>query len=240
MQPTLVCLHGWGGSKESFTELRAALKHTDIRILTPDLPGFGDEPEPKKPWTVDNYANWVETYIKKSVTGEFILLGHSHGGRVAIKLASKGELKIRTLFLCASAGIRHPKHFRRISSLILAKTGKTIFIIPGLKHFQATGKQLLYKLFRVHDYEKASELMQKTLILVSNENLSPLLNKINVPTHIFWGEDDTMTPLSDGELIKKHIKESALYTFENVRHRVHMDKAIEIAEVIKTTLYLTT
>ncbi len=236
MQPTLVCLHGWGGSKESFTELRAALKRTDIRILTPDLPGFGDEPEPEKPWTTDDYVNWVETYIRENVQGEFLLLGHSHGGRIAIKLASRETLPINTLFLCAAAGIRHPKHFRRIIGLILAKTGKTIFLIPGLKHFQATGKRLLYKLFHVHDYEKASALMQKTLILVSKEDLRPLLPKIKMPTHIFWGEDDTMTPISDGELMKKHIKESALYTFENVSHRVHRDKAIEIAEVIKKTL----
>ena len=66
-RPVLVCLHGWGGSKESFTELRAVLKGEPIEILTPDLPGFGKEPEPKKPWTTDDYANWVEEWIKEQM-----------------------------------------------------------------------------------------------------------------------------------------------------------------------------
>ena len=63
MKPILVCLHGWGGSKESFTELREALQDVPCEIVTPDLPGFGDAAEPERPWTVDDYADWVESYI---------------------------------------------------------------------------------------------------------------------------------------------------------------------------------
>jgi len=236
MTPTIVCLHGWGGSKESFTELRAALENTEIHILTPDLPGFGAEPEPKKPWTVDHYAGWVSGYIKHNIQGSFMLLGHSHGGRIAIRLAAMNTLPIDHLFLCAAAGIRHPRHIKRIIGLLLAKTGKLLLSIPYLKHLQPIGKKILYKLVRVHDYEKASTMMQQTLINVSQENLKPLLRDINTPTDIFWGKQDGMTPFSDAITMKRLIPNATLHAFEGIRHGVHRDKAKEIANTIRARI----
>jgi pimeloyl-ACP methyl ester carboxylesterase len=237
MQPILLCLHGWGGSKESFTELRAALKNDAITVLAPDLPGFGDEPEPSRPWTTDDYADWVITWLNDQTQGNIpalLVLGHSHGGRIAIKLTAGNRLPIDHLFLCAAAGIRHMRHFKRIIGLMLAKTGKGLLSIPGMCALQPAGKKLLYSLIRVHDYEKASPLMRKTLINVTEEDLRPLLSAIHVPTDIFWGTEDGMTPVSDGRIMAKNIPDSHLHLFQGIRHRVHRERAAEIATVIRT------
>ncbi len=233
MSVTLVCLHGWGGSSESFNDLRTHLKDAPIKILSPDLPGFGKEPEPAHPWTVDDYADWVSRYIVEHVDGPFFLLGHSHGGRVAIKLALRDELPIQHLFLCASAGIRHARHFKRIVGLTLAKTGKFFLSIPGVNALQPLGKKLLYKLVRVHDYEKASPVMRQTLILVSKGDMKPLLHGITQPTDLFWGHQDGMTPFSDALVMEKLIPNSTLHAYPDARHGVHLTKAAEIAAVIK-------
>ncbi len=251
MKPILLCLHGWGGSKESFTELRAALKGADLEILTPDLPGFGEEPEPRTAWSTDEYADWVVRWMdeKLRVSGfglrerKIFLLGHSHGGRIAIKLAARLNPETRNpkpetffpinhLFLCAAAGIRHPRHFKRIFGLILAKTGKFFVSIPSLRSLQPIAKKLLYKLVRVHDYEKASPVMRETLIKVSAEDLTPLLPTITVPTDIFWGTDDRMTPVGDGRLMARLIRQSQLHVFVDTRHNVHRIRAAEIAKAI--------
>lgn len=236
MKPTLVCLHGWGGTKESFTELREALKDFDVEILTPDLPGFGEEPDPPTPWTTEEYTNWVEEWIKKQNIKHLHLLGHSHGGRIAITLAARDTLPIEHLYLCAAAGIRHPRHFKRIVGLTLAKTGSFFLSIPGLKLLQPLGKKLLYKLVRVHDYEQASPVMRQTLINVSKVDITPLLSEIVIPTDIFWGEEDGMTPFSDALIMNKKIKGSTLHRYPAVRHRVHRDRAPDIAAIIKKTL----
>lgn len=246
--PVLLCLHGWGGSKESFTELREALKNDDIEILTPDLPGFGGEPEPTRPWTNDDYADWVERWLrqwneKRKVKSEKIfLLGHSHGGRIALKLAQRqstyssiihSSLSIIHLFLCAPAGIRHARHFKRIFGLLLAKTGSFFLAIPGLKVLAPLGKKLLYKLVRVHDYEVASPIMRQTMINVAREDLRPLLPSITIPTDLFWGKDDGMTPFSDALIMEREIPNATLHSFDGVRHGVHREKAKEIAEMIR-------
>jgi pimeloyl-ACP methyl ester carboxylesterase len=91
---------------------------------------------------------------------------------------------------------------------------------------------------RVHDYEQASDIMQKTMINVTQEDLTPLLSNITLNTDLFWGEDDTMTPLEDGVLMHKKIPNATLHTYANCRHRVHREKAEEIAAIIRTTLSL--
>lgn len=115
---------------------------------------------------------------------------------------------------------------------MLAKGGSAVLSIPGMDRLKGTGRRLLYKLLRVHDYERASPLMRETMIRVSAEDLRPLLRDIMIPTDIFWGKDDTMTPFSDALLMEKEIHGSTLHAFPGVRHRVHRDRAGEIAAVI--------
>jgi len=240
VKPLLLCLHGWGGSKESFTELRAALSGAAIEILTPDLPGFGDEPEPARAWSTDDYAAWVVAWMKTKGMADrpHHLLGHSHGGRIALKISHRKLLPVSHLYLCASAGIRRPRHIKRIVGLILSKTGNFFLSIPGLKTLQPLGKRLLYKLVRVHDYEKASPVMRETLIKVTAEDLRPLLKGITIPTDIFWGTDDGMTPVQDAQVMHEGINRSALHLYPGVRHGVHRDKAAEIAAVIRERMQL--
>ncbi len=248
MKPVLLCLHGWGGSKESFAELKATLDGEDLLILTPDLPGFGDEPEPPRPWSVDDYADWVEAWFQKNAPAKgcsALLLGHSHGGRIAIKLASRQSVPspkfqvpsphFEHLYLCAAAGIRH-RSIKRIVGKLLTTIGHAIFAVPGLSKLERLARTLLYKILREHDYERASPVMRQTLAKVTAEDLTPLLSKITVPTDLFWGEDDTYTPIADGRLMHERIHGSVLHTFEGTRHRVHRNRALEIASVIRNAL----
>lgn len=248
MRLVLLCLHGWGGSKESFTEIRNALRGTDIEILTPDLPGFGAEPEPLKPWGIEEYAEWVEEWFQKNAPHpalshkereSYYLLGHSLGGQIAVKLALRGNIPIRHLFLCAPAAIRPRFSLRRTTGYIIAKCGRTLLKLPGFSRLQPFLRQTLYRLMRVHDYEKASPIMQKTMIRVTHQDLTPELHKITIPTDLFWGEDDRLTPLKNGLLMQKLIPKSTIHTFPNTRHSVHRDRAEKIAAVIQARMGIT-
>lgn len=246
MTPILVCLHGWGGSSESFTELRQALTGTDIEILTPDLPGFGAEREPDRPWDNDDYAWWTEQWIERQLIERGLplqaihLLGHSHGGRIALKTAlrlkartTRARFSIAHLYLCAAAGIRQHDHLKRALGYALAKVGDAVLSIPGLSQLKHAGRSVLYSLLGVHDYERASPIMQQTLQLVRQEVLLPSLPSIDIPTDIFWGTDDRMTPIGDAHAMNDAMTQSTLHVFPGVRHRVHRDKAQEIANVIR-------
>ena len=235
---TLLCLHGWGRnvSHEAFSELREALKNSPVRVITPDLPGFGKSPDPPRPWSVSDYADCVEELVKTLDLRDVLLLGHSFGGRIAIKIASRRPPWVSHLYLCGAAGVGRDLLIRRRFWLAVAKCGNAFFLLPGLSLLKNFFRKLLYKLLRVRDYAEASEKMRQTMAVVISEDLTPLLEKITVPTDLFWGEKDTLTPLRDGQLMNKKIVQSKLHVFPGVRHRVHIERAQEIAGVIRSAL----
>ena len=54
-------------------------------MLILDLPGFGQSDEPKEIWNIFDYAEMVNYFVKELKINDPILIGHSFGGRVAIK-----------------------------------------------------------------------------------------------------------------------------------------------------------
>ncbi len=113
----LIFLHGWASNKELWTNLidnlfleNNILENTlensqvykkedkikiktklKLKILTIDLPGFGTSQRPKSDWFVSDYANFVSQFIKRNCQKNIpiIIIGHSFGGRIAIKLLSE-------------------------------------------------------------------------------------------------------------------------------------------------------
>lgn len=234
----LLCLHGWGKEVDhhAFDELRTALKGQNFRIIVPDFPGFGESAEPPIPWSVGDYADCIEGLVAELNLNDVLLLGHSFGGRVAIKLASRNLPWISRLYLCAAAGVGRDLLVKRRFWLSVAKIGNAFCSLPIVSHIKPLARRVLYKLLRVHDYHDASENMRMTMAEVVAEDLTLCLPKITVPTDLFWGEEDTITPLKDAKLMNTKIDQSVLHSFEGVRHRVHRHRAQEIASVLRQAL----
>jgi pimeloyl-ACP methyl ester carboxylesterase len=68
------------------------------------------------------------------------------------------------------------------------------------------------------DYNAASEVMKKTLVLAVNEDLRHLFQQIDVPTLIMWGREDDAVPLSDAYIIESSVTDSAVIVFEKSGH----------------------
>ena len=55
---------------------------------------------------------------------------------------------------------------------------------------------------------------------------------INLPSLIVWGLDDSIVPLSAGELYHSSIPGSELVVMEQCGHRPDIEKPAEVAEII--------
>ncbi len=231
----LVLLHGWGGSSESFSDIQKLLAH-NFRVTAFDLPGFGRAKTLPKPWSIDNYVQFLSETVAKLRIESFSLAGHSFGGRVAIKFAVTHPEKLSVLILIASAGIKHKKSPESKAAGFVAKIGKKIFTLPFLKHFYSPARWILYKTLGRYDYYNASTLMRETMKLVIDEDLTPLLSKIITPTLIIWGDKDTITPLQDAKIMHEKIKNSQLEIIKGAGHDIHRKNASEVASLIKQFL----
>ncbi len=265
-------LHGWGGSSDSWIKVCDLLKE-NYEIYALDFPFFGKSDDLKEVWKVDDYVEMVEEFIENVIfpvkkspliplceRGKLMVIAHSFGGRVAIKLASKNPEWLNKLYLCDAAGIKHPLTLKQKIAGIIARVGK-----KGKKHFQRrvkgpcatqinsnntsdgtfTGRsghltrpiKFLYHIFGASDYYNCkNEIMRETFKNIIAEDLTPYLSEIKIPTTIIWGNKDKYTPLSDGKLMNKKIKNSELHIIKNAGHGIHLFAPDKLCEIIKKTL----
>lgn len=220
---TILILHGWGASSKSWTRVKELLGNQGYKVYVPDLPGFGSNPAPPRAWSVDNYVGWVRDFCEKQGLSRFFLLGHSFGGRLAIKFAVKYPEKLKGLILVATAGVTKRKSLRNFLFLFLTKIGTGPFSLSILNQFKPLAQKVIYKLAGSRDYLFAQGLMKETMKRVIAEDLKPYLSKITITTLIIWGEKDKITPLADAYLIKKEIPNSTLEIIPQIGHRLNFD-----------------
>lgn len=225
---TIIILHGWGRGSISWLKVKEILENQGLKVLVPDLPGFGRNPLPRNPWSIDNYVEWIKQHVevRGEIAEQFFLLGHSFGGRIAIKFAIKYPEKLAGLILASAAGITKRKSLKNFIFLVLAKIGKLFFR-------QRLFKRIIYKLAGSRDYMLAGGIMQETMKRVINEDLKPYLSKISVRTLVVWGKNDKETPIADAYLINKAIPGSKLEIIDGVGHRINFEAPEILVQKIK-------
>ena len=93
----VLLLHGWGQNIEMMKPIGDNLCNK-CRVTILDFPGFGESLEPKCAWTIDEYSNMLEKFINKLGIKKPIIIGHSFGGRVAIRYSAHNSIEKLVLF----------------------------------------------------------------------------------------------------------------------------------------------
>ena len=75
--------------------------------------------------------------------------------------------------------------------------------------------------------------MRNTLVKLVNEDLKGRLPKVNVPTLLLWGENDTETPFDDAKIMEKEIPNAGLVPFKGCSHYVFLERPVQINNIIK-------
>ena len=187
----ILFLHGWGSNKEimqgGFRNYLKEYKHIYI-----DMPGFGSSPN-SEVLTTKDYANIIEEFLKEIKTEPAIIVGHSFGGKVATLLNPKN------LVLLSSAGILVPKPFSIKAKIALFKLLKPF----GFARFR--------KFFVANDAKEMNEGMYKTFKNVVDEDFEENFKNYSGKALLFWGKEDSATPLWTGEKINSLIKNSKFF-----------------------------
>ena len=114
-----------------------------------------------------------------------------------------------SIILCDVAGIVPKKSLYTRLKIRAFKVAKRLFPSLAEKMRKKVGSD---------DYNAASDVMRKTLVLAVNEDLCHLFGKIDVPTLIMWGRHDDAVPLSDAYLIEAAISDAAVIVFDYSAH----------------------
>ncbi len=232
---TAVMLQGWGTDLGMYDSVANAI-NDEYTFVQFDFPGFGGSDEPKEAWNVDAYADFFLKLMDALKIESASLIGHSYGGRVIIKLASRKDIPftIENIVLIDSAGIVPEKTLKQKLKIANYKILKNVF-----------GIKLIYTLFPElvedwrnrqgsDDYRNASPIMRRCLVMAVNEDLRHLLPEIKQDTLLIWGDKDTATPISDAKIMESMISGSGLVVLNGCGHFSYLEQPAVFKNILRS------
>ena len=236
-ESTLLLLHGWMASINAMAPIWQYFQK-DSKVVVLDFPGQGGTSEGlHEAWGVPEYAQMVKELMQQLGLQRPDVIGHSFGGRVIIYLASQDPQLFHKIVLTDAAGIK-PKtslqKWLRIRSYKIAKA-----MLKAFSSSQTYEEKLnqLRKKYGSSDYGNlASDVMRETFQKVISLDLRPELKKIQNPTLLMWGENDTDTPLYMAKIMEKEIPDSGLVVLPKAGHFSYLDASGQYNLVVENFL----
>jgi pimeloyl-ACP methyl ester carboxylesterase/predicted amino acid-binding ACT domain protein len=104
--PPVVFLHGWALGARAYQRAVRRLTRRGCRVFAPVLPGFaGTRDLPRDAMSMSGYGDWVDQFMGSvGIEEPALVIGHSFGGGVAIKLAHEHPERVGYLVLLNSVG----------------------------------------------------------------------------------------------------------------------------------------
>lgn len=222
-------VHGWTGPAGEWDACTALLAEQGIAATVLPVPGLSAPAE--KPWTLSMHVEWLHQKVEAGGAEEVILIGHSHGGRIAVAYVQAHPERVSKLVLVNSGGLIRRHMPSRIKKFIVGGMSRTAKTAQKVISYSFSHK-IFHRLIRAKDYEKAPPAAQETIRNLVLVDLKDTFKEIVVPTLIIWGKKDKVMPISDAHFMKGAIPRSSLVVIDDARHTPHATHPEQVAGAI--------
>ncbi len=227
--PALVCIHGAADNQHVYDELLDALQHRDRYAL--NLPGrAGTDGPPLR--AVADMEDFLGRFIESEVRDDYVVVGHSLGGAVAIEHALRSPPRLKGIVLLATgARLRVHPMILQLFEQVAASRQKIPPLPPGL-YEQDTDPALIERASRDRELTPIETGGADWHAANSFDRLSDL-SRIQVPTLIVAGTNDALTPLKYSQFMAAEIPRSDLRVIEGAGHMFVKERAPDVARWIE-------
>lgn len=202
---TIIFLHGLGSYLPAWKKNIAALS-TNFRTIAVDLPGYGKSSKGVYPFTMEFYADVISEFLQKLNIEKATIAGHSMGGQIAMVMALKYPEQVNRLVLVAPAGLEpfsegEKRWFREVMTVPLVKLTSVhqirvnvvsnFYNMPADAEFMVTDRVALRG---AKDFDKYCYTVVKSVEGMVDQPVFDLLEQIDQPTLIIFGENDNLIP----------------------------------------------
>jgi pimeloyl-ACP methyl ester carboxylesterase len=221
--PTMVLVHGLGGSHLNWLEAGPGLATGGRRVLALDLAGFGRTPRAGRSARVRANQRLLGRFLDQVVGGPAILVGNSMGGMIALLEAADHPWRVAALVLVDPAmprgrGIRLDLEGVRVLAAELRSGGRerTALALPDAAFVQAIRSMV-------------------TTLMWPRRYLA-LIGGVDVPTLVVHGAADRLVPLAAIQAVISTRPEWTLQVMEGVGHVPQLEAPDRFVEVVTTWL----
>lgn len=238
-KPPLLFCNGIGGNLEMAQPL-AELMVSDRHIITFDVPGTGESPEPRFPYRPWMLVRWLNKLLKKlGHDGPVDVMGVSWGGGIAQQYALQYRNQTNKLILAAtSAGaLMVPGDMSAITKM----TGNRRYIDPDymLQHYEDLYGETDPEAMKDHSLRVVPPTKKGytfQLLAMMGWTSAPFLPFMRTPTLVMGGDKDKLVPLINSRFLATLIPQSRLEVIEGGGHLFILSQANYVADLMKEFL----
>lgn len=220
----LVFLHGWGVGVEPYQESLNLLAQ-GYRVIVPRLLEFEKLIFNDADFTYQKYAQFIAAFLETLNIKKAHIVGHSIGGGIGIALAASRPDIVRSLLIADSTGFP----LGTVPEIVLRR----VIEMPA----QALEKPFSYQHFLIPQAFFSNCLVRNRSVINLGkmgieQDLRPILPKIEVPSLVVWGENDRLTPLKSGKEFFEGIKGAEIKIVEGGYHEWNLFFAEKFVAII--------
>ena len=209
-------------------------QHFDV--IAPTHPGFDGTPVPAWLDGVSDFANFYLDLMDALGLRGVHLVGAGLGGWIAADLATRNTGRLATLTLVDANGL----HLRGVKQTDIFLGGEED-VLRSLVVDQKFAGELVTRLLTAES-EDVRLQNQQVLARVGwqprlhDPHLSKWLHRIDVPTHIIWGDGDRYVPKDYAAAWQKLIAGAEVTIIPGAGHLPHIEKPTEFLAAMKRFL----
>ena len=241
--PPVVLLHPFPCDHEFWNPVAAALD-SRYRMILPDLRGHGESEIGEGPALMQKHAGDVAHVLDAAGVGKAAFVGCSIGGYILFEFLRRFRARVSALALCdtrpqadtaegranrlkAAATVLEQGTEPFIESMIAKLVGRTtVATRPDL----VDGARAMMRKMSAEDISLVLRGMAERPDSVAD------LKSINVSTLIVIGEEDVLSTVADGELMRQNIAGSALKVIPKAGHYAPWEQPAAVGTVVRQFL----
>ena len=230
-QPIII-LHGLMGGLSNFRGIMDYFPKKNYQIIIPELPVYN---LPIINTSVKSLSEYLYKFIIHKDLKNVILMGNSLGGHVGLLFTKNYPELVKGLVLTGSSGLYENNmgdgYPKRGNYEYIKKKSEAVFYDPKI----AT-KEIVDEVFEsVNDRNK----LVRTLALAKSairHNMAKELPKMDTPTAIIWGKQDSVTPPNVAEEFNELLPNSNLFWIDKCGHAPMMEHPNEFNTILEKWL----
>jgi 4,5:9,10-diseco-3-hydroxy-5,9,17-trioxoandrosta-1(10),2-diene-4-oate hydrolase len=232
--PVVLFLHGSGPGASGWSNFRhnyPAFAAKGFRVLVPDTLGYGYSSKPDGvDYTLDFLVGAVERFLGALGIEKCAVVGNSHGGAMAIRLALRRPELVQRLVLMAPGGLEEREVYMKmegIRSMMKAFTDPAGITRDSMR--RVFEKQLFDGSLvtdELLDERVSIAELQPKRVLTSMQvpNLTAELPGLACPMLALWGVNDKFCPMSGAITIATSCKNTRVVLLSECGHWVMVEK----------------
>ena len=244
---TFVLLHGFLSSTFTFRHL-VPLLISEFQVLSVDLPPFGKSGKHHN--FIYSYKNLAQTVIKLTDylgLKKMTFVGHSMGGQIVLNILHlMPEIAEKAILICSSAYLKRSKFplvlssyvpfFHLFVKYIFARKGVKRNLQDSLYNHTLINEEMINGYLQPFLQDEIFVALTRMIRHREGDLPVEVLNKIETPCLLIWGDHDKSIPLHHGEKLNKDLVNSELVVLKETGHAVPEERPFEIYQYIKSFL----